>query len=182
MNGLSIIIPLLIFYNKLLDRYPREKMFNILAITYGTLFLIVGGLLLITQASPEVIAARTGFAFFGTQLVGYSWYVLTETFGSLVVALFWAISSDITSPESAKKGFYLVTALAQFGGILAPGYLSQLPKWLNFQTDAIVLFVSAMLTFSLYFSMKWFFARTPKNLLESYSHHAVNEAAVEKEH
>jgi len=175
------LIPILLVYNKMLDRYPRERMFNLLALIYGTLFLIVGGLLLVTQASPEVIAARTGFAFFGTQAVGYGWYVLTETFGSLVIALFWAISSDITSPESAKKGFYFTTAIAQFGGILAPKYLGMLPKLLHFQTDAIVLFIAALLTFSLYFSMNWFFKNTPKKLLESFSHHATNEKAVEKE-
>ena len=175
------LIPLLIFYNKLLDRYPREKMFNILAIAYGSLFLLVGGLLLITQAAPEVIAARTGWAMIGTQAVGYGWYVLTETFGSLVVALFWAISSDITSPDSAKKGFYLVTALAQAGGIVLPNYLSKIPQYFNLQTDAAVLFVTALLTFSLYFSMNWFFKNTPKKLLESFSHHAANEKEVEKE-
>jgi len=175
------LIPLLIFYNKLLDRYPREKMFYILSITFGSLFLFFGGLLLITQASPEVIAARTGLAHFGTQFVGYSWYVIAEMFGSFVVALFWAISSDITSPESAKKGFYFVTAMAQFGSILMPWALSKLPKLLHLQTDAVVVFIAALLAFSLYFSMKWFFASTPKKLIESYSHHAVNEKAVEKE-
>jgi AAA family ATP:ADP antiporter len=179
--SLITLFPLLIFYNKLLDRYPREKMFNILAIAYGSLFLVVSCLLLITQAAPDVIAARSGLALFATQSIGYSWYVVTETFGSLVVALFWAIASDITKPESAKKGFYFVTALGQIGSIIAPGLLSRLPGLLNLQTDAIVLFIAALFTFSLYFSMTWFFARTPKNLLESFNDGAVNEQEIEKE-
>ncbi|KKR96152.1 MAG: hypothetical protein UU47_C0018G0012 [candidate division TM6 bacterium GW2011_GWE2_41_16] len=177
--SIIILIPLLFFYSKLLNKYPREKMFYILSIAYGTLFLVFSGLLLFTQSTPAIVAARTGWAYFGTQAVGYGWYVLTETFGSLVVALFWAISTDITSPDSAKKGFYLVTALAQFGGVFLPGFLSRLPLMLGLGTDAIVLFIAALLCFTLLLSMRWFFTSTPKNLLESF--HGSNEKQVENE-
>ena len=172
------LIPLLFFYNKLLNKYPREKMFYILSIMYGSLFLFFGTLLLFVQASPEVIASRTGLALFGTQAVGYCWYVLTETFGSLVVALFWAIASDTTNAESAKKGFFLVTALAQLGGVFLPNILTQLPKIFGFQTDAIVLFVAAGLSFTLFFLMRWFLVKTPKHLLETF--HGVNENKKEE--
>ncbi len=121
MVSLICLVPLVIFYSTLLDRLDRRKMFYTLAGAYGFLIIIFAILLgseAIGQASCEVVAARTGLAYWGTKILGYAWYVFVESYGSLIVALFWAIASDTTKPESAKQGFYFVTALGQVGGLL----------------------------------------------------------------
>ena len=57
--------------------------------------------------------------------------MFVESFGSLIVALFWAFATDITSPESGKKGFSLVVMIGQIGGILGPAFLCKIPMWYN---------------------------------------------------
>lgn len=178
--SLVFLFPLVIFYTKLLDKYSRENIFYTLAAFYGILTLTFGTLLLLgVQAPAAEIAARTGLAFYGTKVFGYLWYVFVESYGSLVVALFWAIATDITSPDSAKKGFSLVVAIGQLGGIVGPLFISGLPKKLGFETSAVSLFICSSVTLSLVLLMKYLFTATPKHLLTSF--HGKNEKSAEKE-
>lgn len=180
--SLILLIPTLMIYTKLLDRFSREKTFYILATYYGVA-TIVFALLMINpvtgMAAPETITARTGIAAFCTKLLGYLFYSFVESYGSLIVALFWAIASDTTLPESAKKGFSLVVAIGQVGGIVGPKYVTKFPRWLNFQTDAVAVAVCAFLTLSLIYLMKRFLTITPKELLTSF--HGTDEKKLEQE-
>jgi len=178
--SLLFLFPLVIFYTKLLDKVSRERMFTILSVAYGVATLIFAVLLLSgAQAPAEVIAARTGLAYLGTKVLGYLWYVFVESYGSLVPALFWAFATDITSPDSAKKGFSLVVAIGQLGGILGPLFISGLPKALGFSTSAVSLFVCSIVVVSVMLLLNNFLRVTPKNLLESF--HGKNEGSAEKE-
>jgi AAA family ATP:ADP antiporter len=176
------LFPLIMVYTKLLDKLSRERMFYTLAAFYGIATVIFAILLLhpaLGQASADVIAARTGFSFWGTKILGYAWYVFVESYGSLIVALFWAIVADMTMPESAKKGFPLVVAIGQFGGIIGPRYVSSLPKMLGHTTSSISVFICSALILSLIALFKYFVTATPKNLLVSF--HGKNEAKAEAE-
>lgn len=64
-------------------------------------------------------------AIFGTQycsdhFVGWAWYIYVESFGVLMVALFWSFTTDITTPESAIKGFPVIAFLGQLGNLCGP--------------------------------------------------------------
>lgn len=180
--SLICLFPLVIFYTKLLDKLSRERMFYTLATVYSVATLVFAMLLInpsLGQASAAVIASREGLAWFGTKFLGYAWYVFVESYGSLVVALFWAIAGDMTLPDSAKKGFPFVVAIGQVGGIIGPKYISSLPLALGYSTSAISLFVCAALTFALTGLFKYFLIATPQSLLVSF--HGKNEAEKEKE-
>jgi AAA family ATP:ADP antiporter len=180
--SLILLIPVLMIYTKILEKLGRERMFYALSMFYGIATIAFGFLILnpyIGQAAPEVIVARTGLAFYLTKVLGYLWYVFVESYGSLVIALFWAIATDITMPESAKKGFYFVTALGQIGGIIGPRYISGLPRQFGFETSAVAMFVSAGVILMLQFLMKYLFKATPKELLISF--HGKGEAEAEAE-
>lgn len=176
------LLPLVIFYTKLLDKFSREKVFYTLALFYGIALPIFGLLIMspfVGQAPAEIILARTGFAAYATQILGYIWYVFVESFGSLVVALFWAFSSDITLPESAKKGFPFVVAFGQIGAILGPRYISKIPQWLSLETSAVAVFICSLMVFTMALLMKYFLKVTPPHLLASFQ--GKNEKEVEKE-
>ena len=180
--SLVCLFPLVIFYTKLLDKLSRERMFYTLATIYGCATLIFALLLLhpsLGQASADVIASRVGLSYYGTKFLGYSGYVFVESYGSLIVALFWAIVADITLPESAKKGFPFVVAIGQFGGIIGPKFISSLPKTLGHSTSAVSVFICSALIFSLIGLFKYFMVATPKHLLASFN--GKNEAAKEHE-
>lgn len=178
--SIFFLFPVVILYNKLLDRYPRERMFYLLSIFYGTALILFAIAFYFVQATPEVVAARTGFASFGTAFLGYAWYVFVESFGSLVVALFWAIASDTTSPDSAKKGFSLVVAIGQMGGIFLPDLIGRLPKWFGLETDMAPVFICGVFALLLFLLMRWFLSATPKHLL-THAFEAQNTQTVEKE-
>ncbi len=177
--SLFCLFPLVIIYTKLFDRYSREKMFYILSTFYGIATILFACALLIMQAPAEIIATREGLAYVATKVLGYSWYVFVESYGSLVVALFWAFASDITNPDSAKKGYYLVTAIGQLGGIFGPYFISSLPLTFGFETSAVSLFVIACAILSVIAMINYFLKATPKHLLVSF--HGKNEAKEEKE-
>lgn len=178
--SLVALFPLVILYTKLIEKHSREEVFYTLAYIYSiATFLFASALMLGIQAPADVIAARTGFYLYGTKIFGYLWYVFVESYGSLVVALFWAIAADITSPDSAKRGFPLVVAIGQLGGIFGPRFVSQLPKRFDLSTSAVSVYVCAIATALLIFLMRRFLRVTPKSLLMSF--HGKNEATVEKE-
>lgn len=180
--SLLCLFPILMIYTRLFDKYSREKMFYMLATVYTTIAVVFGVLLLmpsIGQAPAEVIAARTGLAYYGTKILAFAWYVFVESYGSLVPALFWGLATDITMPESAKRGFPLVVAIGQIGGIIGPRYITSLPYRLGLTTSSVAIFVGAGIIFCLIALLKYFFAATPKELLVSF--HGKNEAAEESE-
>jgi ATP:ADP antiporter, AAA family len=177
--SIFVLLPLVMLYSKLLDRFPREKMFYLLAITYGTLLAVFSLSFFYFQASPEIIAQRVGLAKVATIMLGYAWYVFVESFGSLVVALFWALSQSMTSPDSAKKGFSLVYALGNLGAVLMPLGIGMLPGIFQTTTDSLQVLTLVFFVLALIGTMQWFLRVTPKHLL-THGYEAVNEKTVEK--
>lgn len=177
--SMILFIPAILIYTKLLDRYGRERMLYILAFFYGFLLLFFSVCFYFVQATPEIIDTRVGLAWLGTKSLGYIWYFFVESFGSLVVALFWAFTTDTTSPESAKKGFPLVVAFGQFGGIITPFVVCQMPRYFGLLTDSLPVFVCALLSFSIIYMVRNFLKQTPASELVSYQ--GTNEKEVEHE-
>lgn len=173
------LLPLVMFYTKLLEKNSREKMLMILPAFYGVSILLFSSLMTFVQAPPEVIEARSTLPFMATKVLGYAWYVFVESFGSLVVALFWAFAADTTEPNSAKRGFPLVVAIGQMGGIISPYSIGGLPHRLGLQTDALSMALLGVLTLSIIPLVRYFLRATPQYLLTSF--HGKNEIEVEKE-
>ncbi len=173
------LLPLVMFYTKLLERHSREKMLIILPAFYGITVLCFAAVMIFAQASAEEISARTSLPYIATKILGYSWYLFVESFGSLVVALFWAFAADTTGPSSAKRGFPLVVALGQMGGILSPYTIGGLPHRLGLKTDALSMICLAVLILMIIPLVRYFLRVTPKDLLISF--HGKNEQEVAKE-
>ncbi len=172
------LLPLVMFYTKLLEKTSREKMFVILPVFYGITALVFAAVMLIVQIPHEEMAQRGGFFIGFTRVIGYLFYLLVESFGSLVVALFWAFSADTTEPTSAKRGFPLVVAIGQLGGILFPYSVGGLPHRIGLTTDALSLFVLGILTLLIVPLVRYFLRATPKTLLTAF--HGKNETSTEK--
>ena len=159
------LLPLVMFYTKLLEKTSREKMLHILPAFYGISVIIFSAVMFFVQKSPEELAAQTFFAQKATQTLGFVWYVFVESFGSLVVALFWAFSADTTEPDSAKRGFPLVVAIGQMGGIIFPFAIGGLPHRIGMTTDSLSMAILGLLTLSIIVMVRRFLSATPENLL-----------------
>lgn len=180
--SILILIPTVMFYTKILEWYTREKAFYRISMFYGLCTLGFALFLMnpvFGMAAKTIIASRVGFAYWATKILGYAWYVFVESYGSLVIALFWAIASDTTLPESAKKGFSFVVALGQVGAIVGPKYITRLPRQLGFETPAFAVAVGSLMIFASIACLKYFLTATPRELLVSFK--GKNEAAVEHE-
>ena len=160
MLSLVVIVPLVILYSKLIDTFPRSKVFYVLTIFYGLLAL--------------------GFAFYLShpvyglpntirdpyRYIGWLWYVFVESFGSLIVALFWAITTDITTEDSAKRGFPIIALLGQIGNIFGPLMLNA-KRW-GFVNSSPVIAIVGLFCFFMAALMWLFLKVTPKDQLEGY--------------
>lgn len=172
------LIPLVIVYTKLLELYPREKMLLILPAFYGIAALFFSVLIYIAQSHPAIAAQGMGYLI-GFKVLGYIWYFFVESFGSLVIALFWAFAADTTDPTSAKRGFPLVVAIGQIGGVIFPYSVVGLPHHLGHKTDTLSIVVIAFSTLAIIPLVRYFFKTTPSYLLESF--HGKNEAETKYE-
>lgn len=169
--SLVVIFPIVILYSKLVDTFPRHKVFYFLTGLYGVIALIM----FFCFSDPSLGLANTVKS--PARILGWVWYVWVESFGSLMVALFWAIVTDITSPDSAKRGFPLVALFGQVGNMIGPKFLNA--KALGFSNSAPVVGIIAVLLF-LVGVMFWVFMKvTPSSQLKGY--HAEGEVAEEGE-
>jgi len=146
---------------------------------YGALTVFFGIGLYFAQAPTEIIEARVGLAYLATKLLAFGFYVFVESYGSLLVALFWAFATEVTMPESAKKGFSLVVALGQIGAILGSYVLNNLPAWFSLETSALPVLCAALLTWLIVPAVHNLLKRTPREMLVSY--HGTSEQKHEVE-
>jgi AAA family ATP:ADP antiporter len=167
------------FYTKLLEKTSREKMLVILPTFYGFTILGFSLLMAIFQGTSEEIAQRPWMHLMTTRTLGYVWYVFVESFGSLVVALFWAFAADTTNPTSAKRGLPLVVALGQMGGILLPYTIGGLPHRLSHTTDALSTAFLGGLTLLIIPFVKYLLRATPSHLMTAF--HGKNEKTQESQ-
>ncbi|MCF7851739.1 MAG: hypothetical protein K9M07_00690 [Simkaniaceae bacterium] len=172
------LLPLVMFYTRLLEKTSREKMLIILPTFYGISVLCFSIIMFLAQGTPEQLAARPLFLFILTRGLGFLWYLFVESFGSLIVALFWAFAADTTNPTHARRGFPLVVALGQIGGIIFPYSIGGLPHRLAFKTDTLSLLILGFLILLIIPVVRYFLRATPKALLQSF--HGKNEAIEEK--
>ncbi len=112
--SLAVVFPLVILYSKLLDMFHRHNVFYVLMGGYAVLALIFTFIFM----HPEMGLANTVAA--PTRYAGWAWYVFVESFGSLIVALFWGITTDITAPQAAQRGFPIIALFGQMGNIFGP--------------------------------------------------------------
>jgi len=155
-----VITPLVIFYSKLIDAFPRHKVFYILTFLY----IITALCFMVVFLLPVIGLANTVAS--PTRYLGWAWYAFVESYGSLIVALFWAFTTDITLPDTAKRGFPLIALFGQLGNIAGPYFLNT--ESLGFTTSAPIVGICAIMMFSSALLM-WFFRRTtPEQFLVGY--------------
>lgn len=113
-----IVLCVVIIYSKLIDMFEKHKLFYIL-----TTFYIIG---FSAVASVVWAQAMYGDAYIGKELLkttGYIAYWLTESFGSVLVALFWSFTVSSSTSDQAKRTFPFIVALGQLGSILGSSML-----------------------------------------------------------
>lgn len=171
-----ILIPMVMLYTKLLEKNPKEKVLVILPSIFATCIFCFTPLVFLAVSLEGDVGELPFFLRLGTQVLGFLWYLFVESFGSLLVALFWAFSTDITEPTHAKRGFPLVVAIGQLGGIFFPYFIGGLPHRLGFSTDVLSMICLGLLTLLIVPLFRYFLRVTPDHLSSTF--HGNNEKEV----
>ena len=133
-----LLFPIVGIYGKLTERFSRNRMFFILGGIYGVLMIAWAVIFSIPSIGLSNAVASPW------RISGWLWYVFVESFGSLMIALFWAFTTDISDPKSSKYGFPLVVLIGQVGGILCPLLFSRIPVLLGTNNAPLVGICSVM--------------------------------------
>lgn len=107
--SMFFMFPLTIFYGYLVDKFPKHRVFYALAIIYS-----LGAFLFSILLCNETIGIPNTIAD-NWRILGWAYYLFVESFGSIMVVLFWTYAADITSPEAGKRWFPFLSFIAQFG-------------------------------------------------------------------
>ena len=148
-----VVFLLVILYSKLVDWFEKHKLFYIIGSFYALLFAGVATALWV-QSWPQgnFILGRTVLA-----TVGWVSYFAIESFGSILVALFWSFTASVTASDAAKRGYPLIIAAAQIGAIGGSA--------LNFFTatfgPAQILALSCVSVIAVMFSIRMFMRVIP---------------------
>lgn len=160
--SLFTLFPIVILYSKLVDKVARHRLFYIIGTIYFIGTLIIGGLFL----HPTIGLCNVKEDPF--RILPWVWYVFVESYGSIVVALFWAFAADMVSPDAAKRGFPFVVMLGQLGAIFGPMFLTPLGKNVFGNSGPTVLICGALILLMMG-AVYFFMATTPKDQLKGYS-------------
>ena len=114
MLSLLVISVMVLIYSKLVDIFHRHQLFYII----GSFFAIFFGLVSIAISFPFGDPGSAYFKFI--QIIGWISFVMVESYGSIMVALFWSFVASTTDAPSAKRGYFLIVAGAQLGAIFGP--------------------------------------------------------------
>lgn len=123
MTSVFIIVPLALIYAKLVDMVEKQKLFYVICTAYMSFFLIASLML----RHPTIGLANTVPS--PDRILGWFVYLSIESFGTLVIALFWSFVASNTKTTSAKKGYGLIIFCAQVGTILGPLMATQAISW-----------------------------------------------------
>lgn len=157
--SLFAVVPLVMFYGFLVDKFPRHRVFYALCAFYGGLGLLFAYLL----HHPTIGMPNTHADVW--RLVGWFYYVFVESFGSIMVALFWAFTADTTTPESAKRGYGLIAMGGQLGGIFGPLVVERFSENLS---TGVVIGLGSLAIFMIAVMVYWFMSAVPAEQLRGY--------------
>lgn len=100
-------------YAKLVDKFKTHQLFYIIISFYITFFTLITGVILAMNTWGVHAIGKYPLA-----IAGCAGYLITESYGSLVVALFWSFTVSRSTPDQAKRCFPFIITIAQVGTIL----------------------------------------------------------------
>lgn len=120
MLSVFIVLGVVSIYNRLLDLpdLERHRLFYMFGSFYFALFASISVLL-----THSTIGLPNQVPSYG-RVLGWVSYCGIESFGSVMVSLFWSFANSNFNLETAKASYGLLVATAQLGSILGPTLVS----------------------------------------------------------
>jgi len=109
-----VMICLVLFYSKIVDHVAKHRLFSVFCTFYTVSFLGIAFFFVF----PDIIDRR---------VLGFASYTIIESFGSLLVALFWSFVALNVDVASAKRGYAIVFASGQIGALVGTTLVRNAP-------------------------------------------------------
>lgn len=172
--SMIILFPVVAVYSKLLHRFQRHHMIYLMMGIYAIIFIGWG----IFFSLPGVGLSNTVTSPW--RISGWLWYTFVESWGSLIVALFWAFVADISDTKSARYGFPLIVLIGQIGSMVGPKFIVKLPRFFGFSNSAPLIGALSLLALITALLVKRFLKVTPKEELVGFSGAHTAQAEVDE--
>lgn len=126
--SIAVVFPMIAGYSYLVDLFPRHRLFYAMSVLYSLLFLGLWVLIKNPEfGMPAPFEQRWRF-------LGWISYVIIDSFGSLMVVLFYSFMADTTTPAEGKKGFFITTTFAQIGDIVGSLTVAKISRLVGVET------------------------------------------------
>jgi len=145
LASLILFFPLVLLYSKLVDHVSKEKLIYWFIGIYGTL-----GLILVYYLNHPTIGLANA-SVNPQRIIGWAFYLFSESYITLMLSLYQSFINDVTTPESAQKGYGLIIFGAQLGGFLFTllgNYLSY-DSTLYAQRAPLIALISILMFFAI---------------------------------
>jgi ATP:ADP antiporter, AAA family len=135
MLSVFVVLGVVAVYNHLLDEksgFRKEQLFYVFGTFYGILFTGIAYLLnhpTIGLPNQTEDPAR---------ILGWVSYCGIESFGSVMVSLFWSFANSNFNLKQAKRSYGVMVATAQLGSILGPTFVNSYGHSLGIPTCYMV--------------------------------------------
>ena len=120
MLSVFVVLGVVSIYNRLLDSdLPKHQLFYIFGMFYFCLFTLISLALMhptigLDNQQPDP-----------WRVLGWISYCGIESFGSVMVSLFWSFANSNITLETAKASYGVMVATAQVGSIIGPTIVNQ---------------------------------------------------------
>jgi len=119
MLSVFVVLGVVSVYNKMLDSdLPKHQLFYI----FGTFYFVLFTLISLALMHPTIGLANQQPDPW--RLLGWVSYCGIESFGSVMVSLFWSFANSNITLETAKASYGVMVASAQVGSIIGPTIVS----------------------------------------------------------
>jgi ATP:ADP antiporter, AAA family len=140
MLSVFVVFGVVSIYNKLLDTdMPRHQLFYLFGSFYFVLFTTIAVLLKHPTIGLENAQADP------SRVLGWISYCSIESFGSVMVSLFWSFCNSNFNLETAKASYGIMVAFAQIGSIIGPTFVSQYTSTIGVANTYLVGAVAMLL-------------------------------------
>jgi len=150
MLSVFVVLGVVSVYNHLLDSdIPKHQLFYIFGSFYFILFTVIALMLM----NPKIGLANK-YQDEG-RVLGWVSYCAIESYGSVMVSLFWSFANSNITLETAKSSYGVMVAFAQLGSILGPAIVtSYAEEWGIAQCYMLGALIMPLLQGTMYFYIR----------------------------
>ncbi|MBD3231886.1 hypothetical protein GF322_04455 [Candidatus Dependentiae bacterium] len=139
LYSLFFLVPLIIFYSKLVDWLRRHQLLYCFALFHG-----VGGIVFYyLLAHPVYGIANTDTS--PTRLTGWFFYFFMESFNAFLSTVFWSFADSVNNPKDAKNYYGFFVSGSKMGSIISAGTLYLTITYFNGGVKDSVLLPNSLL-------------------------------------